>query len=293
MASPTRLHKVHTGGNDLLVHIANQRDEAPSTDAVTAWCDRRTGVGASGFVSCTPTEEPIRSTERVAWELRRYTADGTERAADGDELRAAARILIDEHYVDLAAAETLPLQIGSQIHDIQPSGTGGFHLDLGRWRLSRSEPTVAASGVDVPRPGLELSIADRRYIVIALADRSELDRLSLRIPPRIDPEPVDAVTITFTIPEDPLVRDGVGRLLARAWASDDPDTEVSGGAAAATALAVRHWAGSGAPNHWRVTGDYGAVQVRMFATEEGEHLGVAGGCERIFDTAIAAAQPLS
>lgn len=286
MANRIRLHKAHTNGTDFLIHIAEQSDAAPNLAEITQWCNRRTGIGASALVCAVPATEPLRSAEHVSWSVRSWFADGRERPVDGDELRAVARILIDEGYVQLAAAETLPLAFGTEIYDIQPSGTGGFHLDLGRWRLLGSEPTVAAAGLDVARPGVELSIAGRRYIVIALADQSELERLRLDQPLQIDPAPTDDVTVTFTIPEDPLVRDGVGRLVVRSWSTDGGTAPVSGGAAAGTALAVRHWAGAGAPHHWRITGDYGALQVRMFATEEGEHLGVAGDCTRVFDVEV-------
>lgn len=285
-----RLHKVHANGNDLIIHVANLIDDVPDTDAIRSWCDRATGIGANGFVSLFPASEPIRSVERVAWAIRGYAPSGAERPVDGDELRAAARILIDEEHVVLAPAETLPLVVGNSIHDVQPSGTGGFHLDLGRWRLIRNEPTVAAAGLDVARPGVEVEIAGHRYVVLALAHAGELDALDLRRAPLIDPEPVAPPTISFVIPEDPLVRDSVGRLRYRVWADGIGELPAVGAAAAATALAVRHWAsGDGAavaPNNWRVCGTGGAIQVRMFPTEEGEHIGIAGNAVRVFDTSV-------
>lgn len=284
------LHKVHANGNDLIVHVAETADVIPSLDAIRYWCDRAIGIGANAFVSLFPADEPTRSAEQVSWAIRGYTSAGIERPIDGDELRAAARILIDAGHVTLAPAETLPLAASHGIHDVQPSGTGGFHLDLGRWRLIRNEPTVAAAGLDVARPGLEVEIAGHRYVVLALAHAGELDALDLRHTPLIDPEPVAAPTITFVIPEDPLVRDSVGRLRYRVWVQGIGEQPSGGAAAAATALAVRHWASgdgaSGAPNNWRITGAGGVIQVRMFPTEEGEHIGIAGQAQRVFDTTV-------
>jgi len=51
----------------------------------------------------------------------------------------------------------------------------------------------------------------------------------------------------------------------------------------AAALATRLWAGEGAPNHWSVEVPGGTLGVRMFPTEEGEHIGLSGPAELSFD----------
>jgi diaminopimelate epimerase len=51
----------------------------------------------------------------------------------------------------------------------------------------------------------------------------------------------------------------------------------------AAALATRHWAGAGAPNTWQVTVPGGTLGVRMFPTEDGEHVGLSGAAELTFD----------
>ncbi|ERK71391.1 hypothetical protein N136_02254, partial [Leifsonia aquatica ATCC 14665] len=51
---------------------------------------------------------------------------------------------------------------------------------------------------------------------------------------------------------------------------------------AAAALAVRYWAGGGAPNQWRVDVPGGTVGVRMFATEDGEHVALSGPAELVY-----------
>ena len=47
-------------------------------------------------------------------------------------------------------------------------------------------------------------------------------------------------------------------------------------------MAVRYWAGEGAPNQWRVDVPGGTVGVRMFPTEDGEHVGLSGPAELVF-----------
>jgi diaminopimelate epimerase len=54
----------------------------------------------------------------------------------------------------------------------------------------------------------------------------------------------------------------------------------------ASALATRHWAGAGAPNQWQVTVAGGTLGVRMFATEDGEHVGLSGAAVLVYDGEI-------
>jgi diaminopimelate epimerase len=50
----------------------------------------------------------------------------------------------------------------------------------------------------------------------------------------------------------------------------------------AAALATRHWAGDGAPHNWRVDVPGGTLAVRMFPTEEGEHVALSGPAELVY-----------
>jgi diaminopimelate epimerase len=54
----------------------------------------------------------------------------------------------------------------------------------------------------------------------------------------------------------------------------------------AAALATRHWAGKDSPNLWQVTVPGGTLGVRMFATEDGEHVGLSGAAVLVFDGEI-------
>ena len=84
------------------------------------------------------------------------------------------------------------------------------------------------------------------------------------------------------MPGDPLVRDGVGRIRMRVHERGSGETLSCGTGAAAAALAVRHWAGSGAPDQWRVEVPGGTVGVRMFPTEDGEHVALSGPAELVY-----------
>ncbi len=59
------------------------------------------------------------------------------------------------------------------------------------------------------------------------------------------------------------------------------ETRSCGTGIAAAALAIRHWAG-GEQNYWKVRVPGGEVAVRMFPTEDGEHVAISGPAELSF-----------
>ena len=84
------------------------------------------------------------------------------------------------------------------------------------------------------------------------------------------------------VAEDPLVRDGVGRIRMRVHERGSGETLSCGTGAAAAALAIRHWAGVNAPDVWRVEVPGGVVGVRVFATSDGDHVALSGPAELVY-----------
>jgi len=92
--------------------------------------------------------------------------------------------------------------------------------------------------------------------------------------------------VEFVVPADPLVADGVGRIRMRVHERGSGETLSCGTGAAAAALAVRYWAGEGAPSSWQVTVPGGVLGVRMIATEGGEHVTLSGPAELVYSGEI-------
>jgi diaminopimelate epimerase len=167
------------------------------------------------------------------------------------------------------------------VRDVQ-GNRSGYQVDLGRWALDGGEPLVRAKNLQVARPGLGINVGNP-HVVVALASEEELDSADLSFIPVLDPEAPEGANIEFVVPMDPLVTDGVGHIRMRVHERGSGETLSCGTGAAAAALATRYWAGAGAPNQWRVEVPGGTLGVRMFATEDGEHVALSGPAELVFE----------
>jgi diaminopimelate epimerase len=155
---------------------------------------------------------------------------------------------------------------------------------MGRWKLE-GESLVRASNLEVSRPGQGINLGNP-HVVVALAEPEELANLDLTRKPAIEPEPVKGANVEFVVPSDPMVKDGVGSIQMRVYERGVGETLSCGTGIVAAALATRHWAGAGAPNQWTVRVPGGTLGVRMFAAEDGEHVGLSGAAELVYDGQI-------
>jgi diaminopimelate epimerase len=181
----------------------------------------------------------------------------------------------------------VPIGTRAGVRDVQRSGSG-FQVDLGRWALDGGEPLVRAKDLQVARPGLGIDVGNP-HVVVALSSEEELAQADLAFVPQLDPEPAGGVNVELVVPADPLVVDGVGHITMRVHERGSGETLSCGTGAVAAALATRHWAGEAAPHQWRVQVPGGVLGVRMFPTEDGEHVGLSGPAELVFDGVVALA----
>jgi diaminopimelate epimerase len=215
------------------------------------------------------------------WFMDYHNADGSLSEMCGNGIRVYARYLLDNGLAELATGETLVIGTRAGVRDVQRNALG-FQVDLGRWSLDGGEPLVRAKNLQVARPGLGINVGNP-HVVVALADDAELDEADLSFIPHLEPVPVDGANVEFVVPNEPLVRDAVGHIRMRVHERGSGETLSCGTGAAAAALATRHWAGQGAPNNWNVTVPGGTVGVRMFPTEDGEHVALSGPAELVYE----------
>jgi diaminopimelate epimerase len=284
----TKIHftKGHGTGNDFVLFADPEGEVNLTPDQIAALCDRHFGIGADGVIRAVKSSnlpegaKTLAEDDAAEWFMDYSNADGGVAEMCGNGIRVFAKFLIDHGLVELGDGNTLAVGTRGGVRDVQRNKSG-FQADLGRWRLDGTEPTVRARNVAVARPGLGINVGNP-HVVVALASDEELDAADLNYIPIIDPEPAEGANVEFVVPLEPLVKDGIGRIRMRVHERGSGETLSCGTGAVAAALAIRHWAGAGAPNQWQVQVAGGTVGVRMFPTEDGEHVSLSGPAELVF-----------
>jgi diaminopimelate epimerase len=281
--------KGHGTGNDFVLVLDAEGELSLSSKQIAKICDRRFGIGADGFIRVVksaklPEGKEILEVEPTAiWFMDYYNADGSAAEMCGNGVRVFARYLLDRGLAKIEGGSTLAVGTRAGVKDLT-QGSNGFAVDLGRWKLT-SEFTVEASGIEVARPGQGIEIGNP-HVVVALSSDAELKQLKLFEAPIVEPAPANGANVEFVVPNEPMIKDGVGYFSFRVHERGVGETMSCGTGIAAAALATRYWAGASAPNQLQVQALGGMVAVRMFATEDGEHVSISGLAELTFDGEI-------
>ena len=272
-------------GNDFVI-IEDFIGQMALTEAqIRKICDRHFGIGSDGLLIVTKTaksmevshlleEEPL-----AEWFMDYRNADGSKAEMCGNGIRVFAKYLLDNELASLTDGSTLPIATRAGIKDVTAT-VNGFAVDLGRWKVEEEEFLVSAGGLQVSRPGLGLNLGNPQ-VVVALANQEELDALELSRAPELEPVAKNGANVEFVVLDEPLIREGVATLSMRVHERGVGETMSCGTGVAAAALAIRHWAGNG-QNFWKVKVPGGEVGVRMFPTEDGEHVGISGPAQLTF-----------
>ncbi|GEK85161.1 diaminopimelate epimerase [Microbacterium aerolatum] len=282
--------KGHGTGNDFVIIADPDGDLDLSAEQVAALCDRHFGIGADGVLrvvrsSAIPEGAAALAEEPAAeWFMDYRNADGSIAEMCGNGVRVFAHYLLRAGLATIEPGTTLPIGTRAGVRDVTTS-TNGYQVDLGRWRLSGDDPLAKARGLDVARPGLGIDVGNP-HVVVALASDEELAGLELEYIPELEPSLPDGANVEFVVPGEPLVRDGIGHVTMRVFERGVGETLSCGTGVAATALAVRHWAGERAPDNWRVEVPGGALGVRMFPAEDGEHVALSGPAQLVYSGTV-------
>lgn len=281
--------KGHGTGNDFIL-IQDPAGQMALTEAeIRKLCDRHFGIGADGLILAVRTEnsEEVRDLleqePSAEWFMDYRNSDGSKAEMCGNGIRVFARYLLSNSLAELTDGSTLPIATRSGIKDVTATASG-FAVDLGRWGVTETEYLVRVGGLPVARPGLAIDLGNP-HVVVALANQQELSSLELSKAPVLDPEAPNGANVEFVVLDDPLIKEGVASLTMRVHERGVGETMSCGTGVAAAALAIRHWAGNG-QNFWKVRVPGGDVAVRMFATEDGEHVGISGAAELVFTGSV-------
>ena len=290
MTNQLSFTKGHGTGNDFVLFLDAEGEINLTPTQIAKICDRHFGVGADGLIrvvksaNLTAGAASLAEEPQAIWFMDYYNADGSTAEMCGNGTRVFARYLTEKGLVELGDGDTLSIGTRAGVKDLQ-SNMAGFAVDLGRWKLEPDDFLVQAHDIEVARPGQGINVGNP-HIVVALASASELLDLDLTKAPVINPHPQHGANVEFVVPADPMIKNGVGSIQMRVYERGVGETLSCGTGIVAAALATRHWAGPGAPNQWQVTVPGGVLGVRMFATEDGEHIGLSGAAELVFEGQI-------
>jgi diaminopimelate epimerase len=277
-------------GNDFVLFTDADGDTDLDGVALRALTDRRFGVGGDGVIravrsaSLADGAAALIADPAAEWFMDYHNADGSIAEMCGNGVRVFARYLTERGLVELDDGETLAVGTRAGVRYVRRDGSG-FRVDLGTWSTGDDEPTVRARELHAARPGLPISVGNP-HVVVALASDDELDGLDLSWVPVLDPAPEQGANVEFVVPSDPLVVDGVGRIRMRVHERGSGETLSCGTGAAAAALAVRHWAGAGAPADWAVEVPGGELGVHVSSEVDGEHVSLSGPAELVYSGAL-------
>ncbi|MGB4777877.1 diaminopimelate epimerase [Microbacterium sp.] len=280
--------KGHGTGNDFVIVPDDDGALDLSDDQVAVLCDRRFGIGGDGILRVVRSRglPGGEATPDAEWFMDYRNADGSAAEMCGNGIRVFAKYLVE---TGRAGIDDAPLRVGTRVGTkTLTRSDAGFEVDLGRFVVDADEVVVRARGLDVPRPGQSVDVGNP-HVVVALSSRAELDGLDLTVQPRLHPTPAAGANIEFVVPADPLVQAGVGVIRMRVFERGVGETLSCGTGVAASALAVRYWAGSGAPDTWRVEVPGGTLGVRVVPTADGEHVLLSGPATLVFSGQIALA----
>jgi len=295
--STLRVTKGHGTQNDFV--LLDDRDGAIDLSAalVRELADRRGGLGGDGVIRVIGTQHLPEGAAVLAedpgarWFMDYRNADGSVAETCGNGVRVFAAFLERLGLWD-AADGALAIGTRAGVKRVRrvpvPDGVGDdvwYAVDMGRWFLPGGDDAVATGadaqvtvvGVDDARPGLSVDVGNP-HVVLALRDGDELAAADLSRAPEVTPVPANGTNVELVVPlgED-RAADGslVGRVRMRVHERGVGETRSCGTGACAAALAVRAWAGSGAPDVWLVDVPGGTVRVTVLPGGDVELAGPA------------------
>jgi len=295
---PAVLHvtKGHGTQNDFV--LVDDRSGALdlTPDLVRALTDRHAGIGGDGVIRVVAsTELPegaavLAADPAARWFMDYRNADGSIAEMCGNGARVFAAYLDRLGLWDPAGGE---LVVGTRagvrrVRQVSaPAGQDAawFAVDMGAWHLPGGEAAVTAGfdaevtvrGLADARPALGVDVGNP-HAVLALAGLAELAAADLTHAPEVMPTPPHGANVELVVPlGESTEPDGtlVGQVRMRVHERGVGETRSCGTGACAAALAVRTWAGVGAPDVWLVAVPGGTVRVSMLGDGHVELAGPA------------------
>lgn len=266
--------KGHGTQNDFVLLADVDAQLELTADLVRALADRRAGVGGDGVIrvvrtAAIPEGEQILAAEPSArWFMDYRNADGSIAQMCGNGVRVFAAYLEHLGLEDLSDGRDLMIGTRAGVRRVHREAPGYYAVGMGAWRLPGgpeavahgADATVRTAGLADERPALSVDMGNP-HTVVALADERELAAADLTVAPVVTPVPGEGTNVEYVVALDADA--DAGHVRMRVHERGVGETRSCGTGACAAAVAVRTWAGPGAPSTWYVDVPGGTVRVRL------------------------------
>lgn len=291
-----RFTKGHGTENDFVL-LFDERGEIDLTPALVRYlCDRRAGIGGDGVIRAVRAGALPAGAghDSRTWFMDYWNADGSTSEMCGNGARVFGAFLERDAGADLTGGLTIATRGGTRT--LTALGDGHYAVGMGEFRVGDAQggfdAEVEAQGLVPSRPALSVDVGNPHHVV-ALASTEELDALDLTRAPTVSPAPPAGSNVEFVVTRGGEVRDGTerGRVRMRVHERGSGETRSCGTGACAVAVAVRSWAGDGAPDVWDIEVPGGMVTVRILGSRtvlEGPATLVADGVVDVSSVAATA-----
>ncbi|MBT1017929.1 hypothetical protein KJY77_02070 [Canibacter sp. lx-72] len=284
--------KVSVLGNDFIVFVSEAGNLKFDQERLGGLCDRRNGVGGDGVLTAVKIAAADNGGASLSypdpiWRVSQYDRFGAIEKLSGNGACAVVHCVKEKGLVAHKRRDTIAVINGEQIFDVLV-GVGGYGVNLSRWQLLTSSASKSHSDVERrDADGLDISIG-KTHRVVQLVNKTELQKIdSGEFSEACRVSGFDAAV--FACLEENPVQDGIGQIRARFYTGKNGELPADAEAAAAAALTLRRSFGRGGllVHNWRVIVPGGRVAVRMFPTQDGEHVSVRTRAETVFTGSVA------
>lgn len=265
--------KGHGTENDFVL-VFDEHGDRPLTPALVRYlCDRRAGIGADGVIRAVRAAHLPEGAAYPpdTWFMDYFNADGSTSEMCGNGARVFAAYLEREAGLDLSGGLTIGTRGGERT--LTSLSSGDYAVGMGPWAVPTTQAgydaEVTVTGLDQARPGLSVDVGNP-HTVVAVVDHGELEGADLSRPPLVNPPPPHGTNVELVVPIGETTGpngERRGHVRMRVHERGSGETRSCGTGACAVAVAVRSWAGDGAPTVWDVDVPGGRVTVRIEADQ--------------------------
>ena len=235
----------HGTENDFLLLLDEADQIQVSPEAIARLCDRRSGIGADGFIRM------VR--KNGTWFMDYRNSDGSLAEMCGNGIRVMARFLVD-HKIQNAGLFPIETRAGKKFLAVPE--VGEISVNMGKVDEIPDEITVAQNGH--MWEGLHIEVGNPH----AVAFVESLEQVgSLAEPPRVEPE--DSIPEGANVEFVEVINKAANEVRMRVHERGSGETRSCGTGVCAVALAATIHLGKRLPSSWIVHVPGGTLKVEI------------------------------